>query len=54
MKIKSYLINAEVATGGVLWKKLFLKISQISQKNACDGVSFFADPQAYNFIKKKL
>ena len=32
--------NAEAATGGLLWKKLFLKISQYSQENACVGVSF--------------
>ena len=27
--------HSEAATGGVLLKKVFLKISQISQKNAC-------------------
>ena len=32
--------NAEVAIGGVPWKKLFLKISQHSQENTCVGVSF--------------
>ena len=26
-------LKAEVATGGVLWKNLFLKISQISKEN---------------------
>ena len=30
----------EVATGGVLKKKLFLKVSQNSQENNCVGVSF--------------
>ena len=38
-------------------KKLFLKISQISQENTCVGVSFFnnvAGPQACTFIKKRL
>ena len=30
----------EAATGGVLQKKVFLKIMQISQKNTCVGVSF--------------
>ena len=30
----------EVVTGGVLKKKLFLKISQYSQENNCVGVSF--------------
>ena len=32
--------SREAATGGVLWKKLFLKISQYSQENTCVGVSF--------------
>ena len=36
----------EAATGGVLQKKLFLKISQYSQENTCR--------QDYNFIKKRL
>ena len=31
---------AKVATGGVLWKKIFLKTSQISLENTCDGISF--------------
>ena len=30
----------EAATSGVLYKKLFLKISQNSQENNCVGVSF--------------
>ena len=30
----------EAATGGVLKKKVFLRISQISQENTCVGVSF--------------
>ena len=30
----------ETATGGGLWKKLFLKISQYSQESICAGVSF--------------
>ena len=30
----------EAATGGVLKKKLFLKILQYSQENSCVGVSF--------------
>ena len=28
----------EAATGGVLWKKVFFKISQISQEKTCIGV----------------
>ena len=31
---------SEAAIGGVLWKKLFLKISQHSQENICVGDSF--------------
>ena len=30
----------EAATGGVLWKKVFLKTWENSQKNACTGVAF--------------
>ena len=56
------LINAEAATGGVLYKKVFLKIYQISQKNTCVGVwnykeSLFnevAANQACNFTKIRL
>ena len=33
--------TSEAATGGVLFKKLFLKISQYSQENTCVGVSFY-------------
>ena len=39
----SSLINGggvEAATRGVLRKKVFLKISQISRENSCVGVSF--------------
>ena len=35
-----YLSSSETATGGVLWKKVFLKISQNSQKNTCATVAF--------------
>ena len=35
------------ATGGVLWKKVFLKISQNSQKNICARVSFLLKLQGY-------
>ena len=37
---KETLTQAEAATGGVLWKKVFLKISQNSQENPCARVSF--------------
>ena len=33
-------VYSEVATGGVLLKKVFLKISQNSQENTCASVSF--------------
>ena len=33
--------DAEAATRGVLWKKVFLEISQNSQENTCARVSFF-------------
>ena len=31
---------AEFVTGGVLWKNVFLKISQYLQENTCVGASF--------------
>ena len=34
------VIATEAATEGVLLKKVFLKISQNSQKNTCGSVSF--------------
>ena len=37
----SYLDWSEVATRGVLWKKVFLEISQNSQETTCSRVSFF-------------
>ena len=30
----------EAGTGGALWKKVFLKVSQNSQENTCVGASF--------------
>ena len=42
----------EVAIRGVLWKRVFLKISQNAQGNTCARVSFL-QPQACNFIKKE-
>ena len=41
------VFSTEAATRGVLWKKVFLEISQNSQENTCTRVSFF------NFIKKE-
>ena len=40
------ILQLEVATRGVLWKKLFLKISQNSQKNTSARVSFLTKLQA--------
>ena len=37
---KKNVLIPEAATGGVLSKRLFLKISQYSQENADVGVSF--------------
>ena len=45
--------NAEAATGGVLYKKVFLKISINSQENTCARVSFLIKLLACNFIKKE-
>ena len=33
-------VQPEAATGGVLWKKVFLNILQNSQENTCARVSF--------------
>ena len=46
--------KAEAATGGILQKKLFLKISQNSQKNTCSRVSFLIKLKALAcyFLKK--
>ena len=38
--LKCILAIPKAATGGVLWKKVFLKILQISRENTCVGVSF--------------
>ena len=46
IKYSSYLENTEAATRGVLWKKVFLKISQNSQENSCVRVSFLIKLQA--------
>ena len=39
--------GTEAVTGGVLWKKLFLEISQNSQENTCARVSFLVKLQAW-------
>ena len=40
------IVISEAATGGVLWKKLFLEILQNSRENTCAR-------QVCNFIKKE-
>ena len=47
VKITKFAIFAEAATGGVLWKKVFLKILQNSQENTCVGVSFLIKLQGW-------
>ena len=48
-------LYTEAATRDVLWKKVFLEISQNSQENTCARVSFWIKlmPEACNFIKKE-
>ena len=38
-RYSSVLVILKAATGGVLWKTVFLKISQVLQENICVGVS---------------
>ena len=46
---------SEASTGGVLWKKMFLKISQNSQGITCAKVSFLINLQVSgNFFTKQL
>ena len=45
--------QTEAATGGVLWKKVFLEISQSSQESTCARDSFLIKLHAWNFIKKE-
>ena len=45
--------NTESATGGVLYKKMFLKISINLQENTCARVSFLIKLLACNFIKRE-
>ena len=46
--LKIYVIQCISDNGMVVYKKVFLKISQISQENTCGGVSYWIklqDPQ---------
>ena len=40
------IVEPEAATRGVLWKNVFLEISQNSQENTCARVSFLIKLQA--------
>ena len=55
LKYKTFIcILTEAATRGVLFKKVFLEISQNSQENTCARVSFLIKLQTLgNFIKKE-
>ena len=58
MKAYSSTWRSEAATRDVLWKNLFLEISQTSQENTCARVSFLIKLQALqakdcNFVKKE-
>ena len=43
----------EAATGGVLCKKLLLKISEYSQENTCVTVSFLTNLQSLQLYQKR-
>ena len=42
----NHVNNEEAATGGALWEKVFLEISQNSQEHTCARVSFLLQLQA--------
>ena len=46
------IVEPEAATRGVLWKNVFLEISQNSQENTCARVSFLKSRRA--LLKKRL
>ena len=50
--LKNMSEDAEAATRNVLWKKVFLEISQNAQENTCARVSFLIKlhASACNFI----
>ena len=52
--LKIWRIGAEAATTGVLWKNVFLKISQNSQINTFVRVSFLIKLQAWGCKKETL
>ena len=46
--------GSEAATRGVLWKKVFLEISQNSQENTCASVSFLIKLQVWGLLQVAL
>ena len=52
-RLAKHFIESEVATRGVLSKKMFLEISQNSQENTCARVSFLIKLQAQFYPRKK-
>ena len=57
--LRAFIIKAEAATRGLLQEKVFLEISQNSQKNTCARVSFLIKLQAWGLrqatlLKKRL
>ena len=55
LNLSEWLLFSEAAYGGVLWKKVFLKILQNSLENTCARVSLLKKLQAFgcSFIKKE-
>ena len=53
VKYEAMTQNSEAATRGVLWKKVFLEISQNSQENTCVRVSFSIKLQASGEVSKE-
>ena len=53
-RLEAFLKLLEATTGCVLWEKVFLEISQNSQKNTCTRVSFLIKllAEACSFITK--
>ena len=49
-----YIQTIETATRGVLWKKLFLEISQNSQENTCTRVFFLIKISKNTFFTEHL
>ena len=53
LAVSSFIIKpSEAATRGVLFKKVFLEISQNSQENACARASFLIKLQAEKILSE--